>query len=552
MLRRLKISNYALIEQLDIELQSGFTVITGETGAGKSILLGALGLVLGNRADTTVLQDKENKCTVEANFDVAELQIKHFFEANDIDYDADTIIRREINPQGKSRAFINDCLVNLQQLKDLGRMLVDIHSQHDSLLLTDTDFQLGVIDSMADNSQLFTDYQSLFKQYRALKQELEILINEASEAKNQQDMLAFQFQELDQAKLNPDEIEELEQRINELSHAEDIQSALYQTAAQLNSSDQNVIQKIRESITALQKINKVFSAAEKLAGRMAESVIELKDIAEEAEKHMHAIYYDPLELAKKQERLSQITLLIKKYHCRDVQELIRKRDTIANQLGRIEKGSFEIENLGKKLAQTEHKLAEKAAQLTQSRKNKIPETERSVNLMLSQMGMPHAQFRASLLKTEHFTDSGMDRLAFLFSANKGIKPEEIAKVASGGELSRLMLAIKSLVSNKKLIPTIIFDEIDTGVSGEVAAKVGRIMATMSHNVQLIAISHLPQIAGKAQHHLFVFKREAEKRARTMLIQLNEKQRIDEIARMLSDDTITEASRLAAKELIARF
>lgn len=552
MLRRLRISNYALIEQLDIELQSGFTVITGETGAGKSILLGALGLVLGNRADTTVLQDKENKCTVEANFDVAELQIKHFFETNDIDYDADTIIRREINPQGKSRAFINDCLVNLQQLKDLGRMLVDIHSQHDSLLLTDTDFQLGVIDSMADNSHLFSDYQSLFKQYRALKQELESLIKEASEAKNQQDMLAFQFQELDHAKLNPDEIEELEQRINELSHAEDIQSALYQTAAQLNSSDQNVIQKIRESITALQKINKVFSAAEKLANRLAESVIELKDIAEEAEKSLHAIYYDPLELAKKQERLSQITLLIKKYHCRDVQELIRKRDQIANQLGRIEKGSFEIENMGKKLAQTEHKLTEKAAQLTQSRKNKIPETERAVNLMLSQMGMPHAQFRASLLKTDQFTESGTDKLAFLFSANKGIKPEEIAKVASGGELSRLMLAIKSLVSNKKLIPTIIFDEIDTGVSGEVAAKVGRIMATMSHNVQLIAISHLPQIAGKAQHHLFVFKREAEKRARTMLIQLNEKQRIDEIARMLSDDTITEASRLAAKELIARF
>lgn len=552
MLRRLKISNYALIEQLDISFDADFTAITGETGAGKSILVGALGLVLGNRADTTVLHDKNEKCIVEASFDIKNREIRPFFTHNELDYDDECILRREINPNGKSRAFINDSPVNLLQMKELGSMLVDIHSQHDSLYLSDASFQLGLIDSMAMNAKIVAAYETLYYQFRQYTAELEQLKKEAEETKQMQEMLEFQYRELDQANLVPNEEEELHDKINELSHAEDIKTALYSTASALNLEEENVLQKIRDTQSALQRIAGVFPQAADFASRLNNHLIDIKDIAEEAEKALHRIQFEPEELERSNSRLITLQGLAKKYKCADIEELIQLRDTIELQLERIENSDLEIEIQEKKLRELEQKLKEKAFQLTKSRKDVIPATEGAISRMLQQLGMPNAVFKAQLTGLNHYTTSGTDSMEFLFSANIGSEAELISKVASGGELSRLMLSIKSLISSKNSIPTIIFDEIDTGVSGEVAARIGRIMASMGKGVQLIAITHLPQIASKAKQHFVVIKREDMKRARTLVLRLNENQRIDEIARMLSDDTITPAARSAAKELIMGF
>lgn len=552
MLRRLKISNYALIEQLDISFDADFTAITGETGAGKSILVGALGLVLGNRADTSVLHDKNEKCIVEANFDIKSREIRPFFTKNELDYDDECILRREINPNGKSRAFINDSPVNLQQMKELGSMLVDIHSQHDSLYLSDASFQLGLIDSMAMNAKIVSVYETLFYQFRQYTSELEQLKKEAEETKQMQEMLEFQYRELDQANLIPNEEEELHDKINELSHAEDIKSALYSAASALNLEEENVLQKIRDTQSALQRIAAVFPQAADFSTRLNDHLIDIKDIAEEAEKALHRIQFEPEELERSNSRLLMLQGLAKKYKCVDIEELIKLRDSIELQLERIENSDLEIEIQEKKLHELEQKLKEKAFQLTKSRKDVIPATEGAISRMLQQLGMPNAVFKAQLTGLDYYTASGTDSMEFLFSANIGSEAELISKVASGGELSRLMLSIKSLISSKNSIPTIIFDEIDTGVSGEVAARIGRIMASMGKGVQLIAISHLPQIASKAKQHFVVIKREDMKRARTLVLRLNENQRIDEIARMLSDDTITPAARSAAKELIMGF
>ncbi len=550
MLKRLHISNYALIEQLDIEFQSGFTAITGETGAGKSILLGALGLVLGNRADTTVLHKKDSKCMVEASFAIDEHEFESFFSEHDLDFDPETILRREISPQGKSRAFINDSPVNLMQLKEIGSMLVDIHSQHDALHLTDSSFQLSVIDSMADTSELLTEYKSLFNQYKQCQIDLERVRQEAENALKLEEMLSFQYHELEKAQLDPEEPDELQRKINELTHAEDIKTALFQTVSQLNQAEENVVQKVRDSMTVLYKIGNVYPTALTLAQRLDEHLVDIKDIAEEAEKALHQIHYEPDELESYNSRMLQLQTLIQKYRCRDIKELIAKREDINRQLSRIEKSEEEINALSKQLNSLEKQLTSKATQLSRLRSESLLYTETNIVQMLHQLGMPNARFQALLHQSEGFGPNGTDRLEFLFSANKGTYPVEISKVASGGELSRLMLSFKSLLSKQKMIATIIFDEIDTGVSGEVAAKVGRIMSEMSSHVQLIAITHLPQIAGKAQQHLFVFKREDTSRTRTHLTQLNADQRIDEIARMLSDDKITKASRMAAKELIS--
>lgn len=552
MLSKLRITNYALIEHLEISFRNGFTVITGETGAGKSILLGALGLALGSRADTNVLFDKQNKCVVEAIFQLQNKEIQKFFIDNDLDFEQECILRREISPNAKSRAFINDSPVNLNTLKELGLMLVDIHSQHDSLQLTQSTFQLNLVDEIAGNDTLLSDYQQILKKYRQLLATINEVVDQINETKAKEDFLNFQYNELKTAAVEPDESVVLADRLEELTHSEEIRNAYYTVAEMINRSDTNAVQLLNSSLTALGRINKFSTAATGLSERLQSILIDLKDIGREAELSEIQIYYDPVEIEKIHQRLSQIRTLFQKHHCSTERELIELKDSLEEQLQLLENSNFNLESLHKEKAQLEQKLTEKSKQLSLSRSAVIPNIERSVAQLLTQLGMPNARFIARMEPLRSFGDAGGDQLRFLFSANKGLPPEDIARVASGGELSRLMLSIKSLTTGKKSIPTIIFDEIDTGVSGEIAARVGRIMAGMANKLQLVAITHLPQIAGKAAAHLHVFKREDEKRTKTMIIYLNEQQRIDEIARMLSDDHITDASRQAAKELISGF
>lgn len=552
MLRRIQISNYALIEQLDIELNSGFTAITGETGAGKSILLGALGLVLGNRADTGILHDKNSKCFVEASFNIKELGLEAFFIENDLDYENECTLSREISVTGKSRAFINDTPVSLNTLKALGEYLVDIHSQHDSLHLTNSAFQLSILDGLCENEIHQKEYSTAFQNYQSALHALNDLKQKAKVSSAEHDLIAFQHNELEKASLQPDELDQLELRHKTLSHAEEIRAALFTVTEQLNRSELNVLQQLRESYAALLRIKNYFAEASLLAERLQNCIIEIKDIAAETENAEQIAEYEPEELERVNQRISFIHHLLMKYHCKSVSEIIELHLNLGEKINAIEKRDFNIEMATKILAECTLVLSEKSQLLTASRKKMIPEMEQSVRQLLIQLGMPNAMFEARMQALPTFSPSGTDSLQFYFTANKGTKPEDIAKIASGGELSRLMLAIKSLTSGKKRTPTIIFDEIDTGVSGEIAAKVGRIMAAMAHKTQLISITHLPQIAGKANQHLLVFKRDDANRTKTMLAHLDEFQRIDEVARMLSDDVITEASRLAAKELISGF
>lgn len=553
MLRRLRISNYALIEHLEIEFKPGFTVITGETGAGKSILLGALGLVLGSRADTTVLHDKNSKCLVEAVFDLENLPFfPQFFRENDLEFDNECILTREISVSGKSRAFINDTPVNLIVMKALGERLVDIHSQHDALLLGDSAFQLHIIDSLAHNETALREYSQVFEKWTQCRIDLQQLKAVANDNQAEIDLIHFQLDELLKCKLQAGEYDELQQKADTLSHAEEIRSGLFAAGELLNRADQNVIQMLKDSIWQLNKSARYLPEIKQMAERFENVLIEVKDLAREAETLEQKIQFDPAEIEKIQARISFLRQLMLKHRVSHPDILIQVEKELAGRLEKIEKKDILIAQQTHNLQQLELKLKEKAVVLTNSRKKMIPEMERSVRLLLVQLGMPNARFEAVLETADGFSISGADRLQFMFSANKGGRTEELSRVASGGEMSRLMLAIKSLTSGKKMIPTIIFDEIDTGVSGEIAAKVGRIMGSMANQTQLIAISHLPQIAGKASHHLLVYKREDDKRTRSLIIQLNEQQRLDEIARMLSGDVITQSARNAARDLMGGF
>lgn len=552
MLRRLRISNYALIEHLEIEFKPGFTVITGETGAGKSILLGALSLVLGSRADTAVLHDKTSKCLVEAVFDLQHLQLQAFFRENDLEYDTECILTREISAAGKSRAFINDSPVNLLILKSLGEQLVDIHSQHDSLHLTDSAFQLQIIDGLANNDTQLKEYEQAYSKWLQCKAELNQLKTIASDSQAEIELIRFQLDEFQKLKLKPGEFNELNQKAETLGHAEEIGSALFLASEKLNRAETNVVSLMREAQHQLLKASRFMPELSTLAERLESTIVEVKDIASDTIAREANILFDPLEIEKIQLRLSTIKQLMLKHRVLEADMLLQLQSNLIQRLEFIEKKEVNIGQLSQNLINLEKKLEEKAQLLSQSRKKLIPEMERSVRLLLTQLGMPNGRFEAVLETSRTYGVSGADQLSFLFTANKGGRPEDISRVASGGELSRLMLAIKSLTSGNKHTPTIIFDEIDTGVSGDIAAKVGRIMASMAHQRQLIAITHLPQIAGKAANHLLVYKRDDEKRTRSLIIQLSEQQRIEEIARMLSDDVITPAARTAARELMGGF
>ncbi len=504
MLKHLSVQNYALIDHLEVEFADGLTIITGETGAGKSILLGALGLIAGSRADTQALQDKTKKCIIEASFNIKEYALSDFFKEHELDYEATTTIRREINPEGKSRAFINDTPVTLNQLKELGERLIDIHSQHQTLSLNGADFQLSVVDAFAKHESLLNEYKTEYKNFRSLEKQLNDLIEKEAQAKKDMDYFQFQFNELEDANLKAGEQTALEQELETLNNAEDIKLNLSKAAFGLSGGEQNLLTSLNEIKSILNGLSKFKPEIAELNSRINSSYIELKDISNELEALEQEILYDPKRIELLNDQLDAIYRLQQKHQVKTIEELIAIKDELSNKLLDFSSLETEIEKVKLLLEKSDKTLSAKARTISENRKKVIPKIEKEISSLLSALSMPNAQLKIEQKAMETYSVNGIDKINFLFSANKGSEFKELNKVASGGELSRLMLSIKSLIAKLTALPTIIFDEIDTGVSGNVADKVGSIMNTMSDNMQVITITHLPQIASKGGSHLFVY------------------------------------------------
>jgi DNA repair protein RecN (Recombination protein N) len=549
MLVKLFVQNYALIKELDVELENGLTIITGETGAGKSILLGALSLILGTRADTTVLLDKNEKCVVEGTFRIEEYDLKEYFLSNDLDYEPVSILRREINPAGKSRAFINDTPVTINLLKELGDRLIDIHSQHQTLMLNDNSFQLNVIDSFAGTTKLKSEYRVSYSNYRRLKKEYTAVKEKADKNKADLEYYQFQLNQLEEAKLTMGEQEELEAEQELLGHTEEIKQAL-NTSFNLFSSDGiSILTMLREVKVNLGKIRTFLPDGESIHSRTESSLIELDDLAGEIEKIAISVEADPQRLAHVNNRLDTIYSLIQKHRVNNLNELINKKNEIKDLIVSIvtsDERMVELESLLEKEAGSLKKISEGMSIM---RRGKLPEIETRITELLKQLGMPNAKFRISLTQSEEFYPTGIDQADFLFSANKQIAPENLAKIASGGELSRVMLSLKSLLTRNNNLPTIIFDEIDSGVSGEVADKVGQILSEMGKYMQVINITHLPQVASRGNKHYHVYKDDIDDSTFTKVKLLSPEERIVEVARLLSGSEVTETAMKNARELL---
>ena len=550
MLKHLYIKNFTLIDELDIELYQGFSVITGETGAGKSIILGALGLLLGQRADSKAIKQGAEKCVIEAHFDLSRYGMTDFFEENEIEYDAaDCIVRRELTASGKSRAFINDTPVQLSLLKELGEQLVDIHSQHQNLLLNKQDFQLNVVDIIAGDEKEQQLYQQAYTQYHATEKELSALKESIEQNRQNADFLQFQFEELTQANLAEGEQEELEQKSETMSHSEEIKSALYEADNALSAEQTGVVGSLRTALSAMRQIEKVLPDASELVERLDSSYIELKDIAQEISSQMEHVDFDPAELDAINNRLDKLYDLEKKYHVETVEELIAKRDELKIQLGRIENSDEALAELQQKLA-VQLTQAQKAAEiLTQMRTKAAKQIEKEMQGRLMPLGMPNVKFSIEMTQ-EPLNVSGQDKVAFLFSANTSTPLQPISQVASGGEIARVMLSLKAMISGAVKLPTIIFDEIDTGVSGKTAEKMAEIMQEMGHHErQVISITHLPQIAALGSAHYKVEKEETAKGTISRMRKLSDDERVLEIAQMLSGSNVSEAAISNAKQLL---
>ena len=550
MLKHLYIKNFTLIDELDIELYQGFSVITGETGAGKSIILGALGLLLGQRADSKAIKQGAEKCVIEAHFDLSRYGMTDFFEENEIEYDAaDCIVRRELTASGKSRAFINDTPVQLSLLKELGDQLVDIHSQHQNLLLNKQDFQLNVVDIIAGDEKEQQLYQQAYTQYHATEKELSALKESIEQNRQNADFLQFQFEELTQANLAEGEQEELEQKSETMSHSEEIKSALYEADNALSADQTGVVESLRTALSAIRQIEKVLPDASELVERLDSSYIELKDIAQEISSQMEHVDFDPAELDAINNRLDKLYDLEKKYHVETVEELIAKRDELKIQLGRIENSDEALAELQQKLA-TQLAQAQKAAEaLTKLRTKAAKQIEKEMQGRLMPLGMPNVKFSIEMTQ-EPLNVSGQDKVAFLFSANTSTPLQPISQVASGGEIARVMLSLKAMISGAVKLPTIIFDEIDTGVSGKTAEKMAEIMQEMGHHErQVISITHLPQIAALGSAHYKVEKEETAKGTISRMRKLSDDERVLEIAQMLSGSNVSEAAISNAKQLL---
>ena len=549
MLRRLQIRNYALIRELDVDFTSGLTIITGETGAGKSILIGALSLILGQRADTTVLKDKEEKCSVEGVFEVAGYGLEELFAENDLDYDSQVIFRREITANGKSRAFVNDTPVNLKTLQDLGLHLIDIHSQHQSLELGNRLFQLMVLDSYAGNKEFVKEYQSKYRSYKALLAELASAEEQAKILSKELDYFQFQMEQLTKARLQIGEQEQLEHELMLLTHAEEIKTALLTAANHLQEEDGNALVRIKESMAVLAKITKFFPEVTALLDRLNGIYLELSDISSEVAYSSEKIEVDPNRLVVLNERLDLIYSLQQKHHVGSEEELIRLRDDFASKVNGVHFNEEMVNTLRETANEQEMELFRLADLLSQRRLDKAGQIGQKVEDQLFQLGMPNSKFRVEITGGLPLTAFGRDEVNFLFTANKNGELNEISKVASGGELSRLMLSIKALVSKSRALPTILFDEIDSGISGETADKMGNILKEIARDMQVINITHLPQIAAKGDLHYLVYKEDTDTETITKLKLLSPDERVSELAKMLSGENITDAARLNAAELL---
>lgn len=549
MLSSLSIQNYALINQLSIDFTNGLSIITGETGAGKSILLGALGLVLGNRADTSTLKDSSKKCVVEVAFLIKNYDLATFFESVDIDYEPETIIRREILPSGKSRAFVNDTPVTLSVLNALKMKLVDIHSQHQTLQLSDADFQFQILDALAKNSQKIASYQRGLKQFNIFKKELHDLEATQREANQQYDYNLHLFNELVEANLIANEQVTLEESIEKLTNVEDIKLNLSE-ALQISVNEEVGVQSLLHSLeNNLQKIAPFSKEYEALASRISSIKIELDDIVTELESATEHIESNPNELEVLNDRLQLIYNLQKKHYVNSIPELVAIQNGLSEKVGQVENAETVIAQKQQQIDEVSKKLDEVAGMISTSRGKIIPKLQKELEFLLSELGMPNARFSIQTHTTDTYYSNGKDQIEFLFSANKGGNFGELKKVASGGELSRIMLAIKKVLSENIQLPSIIFDEIDTGVSGEISNKIATIMQQMSKQMQVITITHLPQIAAKGNQHYKVFKEEINSVTTTSLKKLSEDERIVEIAEMLSGKNISDSAMTHAKELL---
>lgn len=549
MLATLYIQNYALIEKLQVDFHSGLNIITGETGAGKSILLGALGLVLGNRADSSVLNNIEKKCVVEAEFHLENETVKSILEDNDIDFDKHTIIRREINPNGKSRAFINDTPVNLSLLNDVAILYIDIHSQHQNRQLSTQSFWLNIIDEVAGVNSVLKEYETAYTIYKTARLAYNKKQEEISALSREKDFIEHQVDELVNAALDKENLSELEEELSQLEHAEEIKSNLGFAIELLNNEQTGDLYQLNSLKLALDKIRNVFHVAGELSERIASLLIELKDINTELENAGEKIEFTPERLTHLQDRVSLFYTLFQKYKIEDQPGLVKLRNDLQKKLDELNDADFNLEQLKMKLDKAFQEVQDFANKLTTQRIGILETICDYVVTMLADLGMPDSKMEIEHAKTD-LSDTGQDAFNILFTANKSMPVNDIKKVASGGEISRLMLAVKSLVSDTSGLPTIIFDEIDTGVSGEIAHKMGNIIRRMANGMQVINITHLPQVASKGDAHFLVHKNNINDSTRTQVTQLNSEQRLQEIAKMLSGEQVTDAALENARILLS--
>lgn len=549
MLQHLRIQNFALIEETEVHLNNELTVITGETGAGKSILLGALGLTLGNRADVSSLHNKTKKCIIEAQFNIKEYSLTSFFETNELDFEEITTIRREITPEGKSRAFINDTPTTLSVLKELGEQLIDIHSQHETLLLKEANFQFELVDAFAQTTNLFAEYKMQFHALQILRKQLEELTTQETQAKKELDYFQFQFNELEEAAIKVGEHQKLEEESKTLENAEFIKSSLITSSLAINGGDENIVSAlalVKQQLQAVSKFGKQFN---ELFERINSVTIELKELAKDIDICEEDVVYDNARLEEVNSQIDKLNRLLKKHGVNTEEELLGIKNDIEAKLQQFSSLEVAIENTQKEITALENQCKTLAKDLSDKRNKFTASIEQNIKTMLTSLSMANAQFKIELKPLQHLSINGLDAISFLFTANKGAEFKELHKTASGGELSRLMLCLKALLAERTALPTIIFDEIDTGVSGEVADKIGNILFAMGKTMQVIIITHLPQMASKGSNHLFVYKSNSKDKTTSSIKALNKEERIAEIAKMLSTGTPTETALKHAKELL---
>ncbi len=549
MLKSLSVENYALIEKTNVQWNPGFSVITGETGSGKSILLGALGLIQGQRADTKTLKDTEKKCVVEAEFDLSAYALQPFFEENDLDYEETCIIRREIAPNGKSRAFINDTPVALTALKEITSHIIDIHSQHETLLLNEDAFQLHVLDAYANLKEELSAYGTVYGQYAAKKKRLKELRTSLEERNANRDYLEFQLKQLHDAGFSENEQEELEEEINVLSHSSEMKEALSKATWLLSDKEENICSSLKEVTSALSSIAQFSETYSDIQGRAESCLIELKDLSREIEQKLADVNVDPQRMEQVSQRLDLIYTLEKKHHAESLQALLEIQASFEQQIAEMDNSEETTELMEKEIAQLEEQLETMAKEISQKRQDAKPQLEESVENILHSLGIPNAKLEVRITPLAQLEAFGKDAVRFFFAANKNATLQPIAHVASGGELSRIMLALKSILCRSEELPTVIMDEIDTGVSGEVADKMGALMQSMGEKMQVISITHLPQIAAKGATHYKVYKEDDETTTHSRIKCLNEAERVTEIAQMLSGSALSDAAVQNAKELL---